>query len=118
VRGDKHDYANVACDEHGLAFWAQVRRLPFDSGNHKAKKYTLLSSSRPGDASLTGLPRYHVAGRSFPIGDEVWITEGIIKAEIAAAHLQRRVIGLSGVSVDQTTRAELRRLVEEWQCAS
>lgn len=116
VRGGRHDYGLIACDEDGLAFWGCSRTLPFNSDS-KSPKYILLSSSRSLDPSLAGQPKYHVAGRQYPVGDEVWISEGIVKTEILSRRLQRRAIGIYSTSVDGPTLAEVRRLVGEWRCA-
>ena len=112
VRGERHDFAIIACDENGLAFWGTVRRLPFDTQN-SGSKYLLLSSSRAADASIAGLPKYHVAGRNFPC-DTVFVTEGILKAEIIASRLHCRVIGIYSTSIDQPTLAEVVRLAQRW----
>ena len=113
VRGKRHDFAIMACDEDGLAFWGTARRLPFDSRS-SGSKYMLLSSSRSADASISGLPKYHVAGRDFP-SDRVFVTEGILKAEIIAFTLRCRVIGIYSTSVDAPTLAEVSRLARLWR---
>lgn len=113
VRGGREDYAVMGLDESGLAFWGYTRRLPFDPARDDAK-YMLLSSSRADEASLAGLPKYHVAGRQYP-ADRVWFTEGVIKAEIAAARLRCRVVAFYSTSVDQATLREVISLVEAWQ---
>ncbi len=110
VRGARHDYAVLGCDEDGLAFWGTVRTLPTVTG----RKYMLLSSSRSGEASLSGTAYYHVAGREYP-AREVFITEGVIKAEVLAWKLQCRVIGLPGTSINEATLAEVFRLVQAWE---
>ena len=115
VRGERHDYALIGCDETGLAFWGLSRRLPYGP-NTDGPKYLLLSSSRAMDASVAGLPKYHVAGRQFPVRDAVLITEGIIKAEVTAHRLQCRVIGIYSTSIDEPTLAAVKRLVEAWRC--
>lgn len=112
VRGDSHDYVVCALDEGGLAFWATKRRLPFDPAQDE-KKYTLLSGSRAGEATLSGLPKYHLAGRRHPQG-RVFITEGIIKAEVIADQLRCPVIGIYSTSVDDETLAEVLRVVQGW----
>ena len=112
ARGQREDYAVMGLDEDGLAFWGYSRRLPFDP-DHDDAKYMLLSSSRAGEASLSGLPKYHVAGRRFA-KERVGITEGVIKAEIASARLGFPVIGLYSTSVDAATLAEVTRLIETW----
>ena len=112
VRGKRHDFAIMASDEDGLAFWGTGRRLPFDSRSSGAK-YLLLSGSRFGDASISGLPKYHVAGRDYPC-DRVFLTEGIMKAEIIASRLRCRVIGIYSTSVDAPTLAEVERLAQLW----
>jgi hypothetical protein len=112
VRGERHDYGVIACDENGLAFWGASRTLPFDQGSGRGK-YVLFSSSRAGDPSIAGLPKYHVAGRQYPATD-VWFTEGVTKAEITARALRTRVIGIYSTSVDAPTLAEVTRLAREW----
>ena len=113
VRGGQHDYAVIACDEDGLAFWGMSRRLPFEPSKGKASKYLLLSSSRAMEASIAGLAKYHVAGRNYP-PRELWITEGIIKAEITAWHRQCRVVGLAGTQPDEATVDALLALARRW----
>ena len=113
VRGGQHDYALIACDENGHAFWGMARRLPFEQSKGKASKYVLLSSSRAMEASIAGLPKYHVAGRNYP-RRELWITEGIIKAEVTAWYRQCPVIGLAGTQPDEATIATLARLTRTW----
>ena len=113
VRAGREDYAVMGLDEDGLAFWGYSRRLPFDPVQDDAK-YMLLSSSRAGEASLSGLPNYHVAGRCLAKNQVVGFTEGVIKAEIASAKLGFPVIGLYSTSVDAATLAEVSRLVETW----
>jgi hypothetical protein len=76
----------------------------------------LFSSGRSGDPSISGLPKYHVAGRAFP-AQHVWFTEGVTKSEIAARELRTRVIGIYSTSIDAPTLAEIMRLAREWnQC--
>ncbi len=115
VRNGHDDYAVIACDENGLAFWAASRRLPFTPGG--GSKYLLLSSSRSGEASVSGLPKYHVAGRAFP-ADPLWFTEGVIKAEILAWRHQVRVVGIYSTSVDQPTLERIVELSRAWQPCS
>ena len=115
VRGGRHDYGLIACDENGLAFWGMSRRLPYGEST-TGTKYMLLSSSRAVEASLTGLPKYHLAGRHFP-KDEVWVTEGVTKAEIAANFLRKPVVGLAGAAADAATLSEILRLLDDWQPA-
>lgn len=110
VRGSRHDYGALACDENGLAFWGSTRTLPTPT----RQKYVLLSSSRAEEPSLSGTAFYHVAGREYP-EREVFITEGVIKAEILAWKLQRRVIGLPGTSMNEPTLAAVVRLVQAWE---
>ncbi len=112
VRAGRHDYALIACDQAGLAWWGLSRRLPFDRSRQDSK-YLLLSSGRAGEPSLSGLPKYHIAGRQFP-ATEVVFTEGLIKAEITAWKLQHRVVGLYSTSIDEPTKQELVRLLQEW----
>lgn len=112
ARGGRHDYAVIACDEKGLAFWGMRRKLPFSEERDK-DKYVLLSSSRAMEASLAGLPKYHVAGLAF-VGRDPWLTEGIIKAEIAAAHLRHPVIGLAGTQPDAATIEAIRNVLRGW----
>ena len=112
VRGGRHDYALIACDENGLAFWGMSRKLPFDDARGK-NKYVLLSSSRALGASIAGLPKYHVAGRHYP-RREVWITEGIVKAEVTACYMRCPVIGLAGTQPDEATIDALVGLVRGW----
>ncbi len=113
ARGDRHDYAVIACDEDGLAFWGMSRQLPYSESSEWGK-YVLLSSSRAIEASLAGLPKYHVAGRQYP-KDEPWFTEGVIKAELASSNLRRPVIGVAGAGADEPTLNEILRLLEQWQ---
>ena len=112
VRGGQHDYALIASDEDGHAFWGMSRRLPFDNRSRKSK-YLLLSSRRAMGASIAGLPKYHVAGRHYP-PREAWITEGIIKAEITAWYTRCPVIGLAGTQPDGATMAALVGLARRW----
>ncbi len=112
MRDGQHDFVVVASDENGLCHWATKRRLPFDKQS-VGPKYTLLSSSRTHEASLAGLPKYHVAGRQFDC-NRVFVTEGIMKAEIIAARLHCRVIAIYSTSVDEATLAEVCRLAGEW----
>jgi hypothetical protein len=116
VRGQRHDYGVIACDENGLAFWGASRTLPYDAATGRAK-YILFSSSRAGDPSVSGLPKYHVAGRQYP-ATEVWFTEGVTKAEITARALRTRVIGFYSTSIDAPTLAEVTRLAREWSPCS
>ena len=112
ARAGSHDFAALASDEEGRVFWGTSRKLPFDPQTETGK-YRLLSSSRGMDASLAGLAKYHVAGRSF-VHREVWITEGIIKAEITACHLHWPVIGLATAQPDDATTAAVRSLIRGW----
>jgi hypothetical protein len=113
VRGPRHDFAVIACDEDGLAFWGTSRRLPFDPAIHKTK-YVLLSSSRGSDPSVSGQPKYHVAGMRFP-PDKVFVTEGVVKAEYISWKLNVRCVGLYSAGLDAPTQAEVERLARTWQ---
>ncbi len=112
VRGKQHDFVIVACDEQGRACWATRRRLPWDEESGDAK-YLLLSSSRSGEATLSGLPLYHIAGKNHD-KSTVYITEGILKAEIIADRLQCPVLGIYSTSVTGPTLTEITRVVRGW----
>ncbi len=74
-------------------------------------KYTWLSANREkrkGGGVSSGTP-IHVAGREYK-SNQVWITEGILKSDIASLRLQQTVIGIAGVN---SWREELRQTLEK-----
>ena len=108
----RDDYAIFAEDENGMLFWGMTRTLPWEKDTGQPK-YRMLSTSGDAFASLSGTPKYHVAGRKY-LPWRVWFTEGILKSAVAARHLHRRVIGLSGTNVDAASTRAVCDLLRFW----
>lgn len=93
-------------DGAGLIHMLQVRG---DSG----PKYTFMSG-RDGEAKVSGLAQYHVAGLEHP-AEDVIIIEGPLKGNIVAARTRCRVIALPGVAMPEATRQAIMALLDAWR---
>lgn len=71
----------------------QVRR----DGENISPRYVWFSSGTRDGGTSCGAPA-HLAGREHD-RDVLWITEGVLKADIAAKFLRARVVGLGGVNM-------------------
>lgn len=76
---------------HGLIQGFQIRR----DGENPDPRYLWLSSGGREGGTNCGAP-VHLAGRRFS-ERALWITEGVLKADIVSLQLQARVLGLPGV---------------------
>ncbi|MFA5389153.1 MAG: DUF3854 domain-containing protein [Candidatus Omnitrophota bacterium] len=83
-------------------YFRRIKGLQIRTDNVTAgSKYIWLSSSKYNGGSSPGPPFFHVAwpaGYEYGDGDDIWITEGPLKGDIAAAKIFRLFLAVTGVS--------------------
>jgi Domain of unknown function (DUF3854) len=86
----------VPCKDVDGNIVGNIIRLDNVSGNGKYRWVSAPKSKRKRGGVSSGTP-IHVAGREYE-SKRVWITEGVIKADIASLRLKETVVGIVGVS--------------------
>ena len=82
----------------------QIRR---DRSQDGGKYYWFSSGSRC--SSLSPI-HFSIHGKKT---DELWITEGMLKADVAALKLQKKVVGLAGINGWKGHESELKMIIDE-----
>ena len=115
-RGRKNGYFVPVIQKDGLISGMQIRydNLPEDASEEekeKYKKYSWYSSSeKETGCSVTGCENIHFAGKWSSFEKDINLTEGVLKADIAAALSGKNFLGLVGVNNISQLRSTLCKL--------
>jgi len=112
-RGRKSGYFIPVIQKDGFISGMQIRydSLPVDAPKEEKeiyKKYSWYSSSeKETGCSVTGCENIHFAGDFKSISNEINLTEGVLKADIASALSNKPFLGLVGVNNTSQLRKTL-----------